>query len=68
MSEQLPSDEQAAYDAAADEARTMRMHIWRLHCRIRELIAVMELRPQTPVSTRLIGECQELIRAGQQYE
>lgn len=68
---QLPSDEldaQAEYDEQADESRAMRMHIWRLHCRLRELASLMEMRSLTPVSERLIRECRELITEGAHYE
>lgn len=51
-----------------DGLRRMRMHIWRTNCRMRELIAIMELRDQTPVAKSLIQECRELVTEGAKYE
>lgn len=59
---------QDAYDAQADAVCAMRTHIWRLHCRVRELASILEMRPPTPVSERSIREARQLLTEGVKYE
>lgn len=70
MSELRTPDElsQAEYDEAADKEHAMRMHVWRLHCRVRELASLLEMRSLTPVTERLICESRALVDAGKIYE